>query len=275
MTSIPMLSTADACNGLADALHDAGCAVVRDVVSIDVRARMQEELQPHVEIADPEAGRAVNALYAAEGPDGLGYADFYQGNTRRVISLIRKSPTLRELTTHPLTAAACDATLKPGCLAYQVHATAALFVEPGAGTQVLHREEDPFHFLPLPRPNLVTASMWAMSDFTEANGATRLVPGSHRWPEDRVAREDEIVAAEMPAGSVLFWTGRVLHGAGANRSTVARYGLFVSFSVGWVRQEENHYLEIPLADALELPQAMRELIGYRMHAGLGFSEVYW
>ncbi len=272
MTSIPKFSAAVTSAELDTALREAGCAVVRDVVAPDVRARMDDELRPHMALADPDAGRAVNALYEA---DGLGYADFYQGNTRRVISLIKKSPTFRSLALHPTTTAACDATLKPACRAYQVHATAAFLVEPNAGAQVLHREEDPFRYLPLPRPNLVTASMWAMSDFTAANGATRLVPGSHRWPEDRVAREDEIVAAEMPAGSVLFWAGRVLHGAGANRSEAARYGLFVSFSVGWVRQEENHYLEMPLEDALALPPEMRELIGYRMHTGLGFSEAYW
>jgi ectoine hydroxylase-related dioxygenase (phytanoyl-CoA dioxygenase family) len=272
MASIPMFPAASASTELGAALRDAGCAVVHDVVAPDVRDRMNNELRPHIELADPEAGRAVNALYEA---DGLGYSDFYQGNTRRVISLIKKSPTFRTLATHPITTAACEGTLKPSCVTYQVHATAAFLVEPGAGTQVLHREEDPFRFLPFPRPNLVTASMWAMSDFTMANGATRLIPGSHRWPDDRAAREDEIVAAEMPAGSVLFWTGRVLHGAGANRSDGTRYGLFVSFSVGWVRQEENHYLEMPLEEALALPQEMRELIGYRMHTGLGFSEVYW
>jgi len=274
MTAIPMFPAHVPPADLGAALHDLGCAVVRDAVDRATRDRLDDELGPHVATADPEAGRAVNALYEAE-TDGLGYRDFYQGNTRRVISLIRKSPTFRTLAADPIAKAACEATLKPGCASYQVHATAAFVVEPGAGAQVLHREEDPFRFLPLPRPNLVTASMWAMTDFTAANGATRLVPGSHRWPDGRTARDEEVVAAEMPAGSVLFWTGRVLHGAGANRSQGIRCGLFVSFSVGWVRQEENHYLEMPLADALALPTEMRELIGYKMHTGLGFSEVYW
>lgn len=274
MASIPMFSAGVTAGAMGAALQETGCAVVRDLFDHTVREDLRRELQPHVEAADPEAGRAVNALYEAE-PDGLGYRDFYQGNTRRVISLIKKLPTFRALAMHPTTLAACEASLKPACSSYQVHATAAFVVEPGAGVQVLHREEDPFRFLPWPRPNLVTASMWSMTDFTEANGATRLVPGSHRWPADRVARDEEVVAAEMPAGSVLFWTGRVLHGAGANRTDSVRCGLFVSFSVGWVRQEENHYLELPLEDALALPREIRELIGYRMHAGLGFSEVYW
>lgn len=273
MATIPSFAANVAAEQLGDALRSAGCAVVRDIFDAGVRARLEAELGPYIEEAHPEAGRAMNAVYAAEG--GLGYVDFYQGNTRRVISLIKKSPTFRELALHPVTKGACEQSLKPNCVAYQVHATAAFAVEPGAGAQVLHREEDPFRFIPMPRPNLVTASMWAITDFTEANGATRLVPGSHRWEAGRVAVGEEVVAAEMPAGSVLFWAGGLLHGAGANRSQAVRCGLFVSFSVGWVRQEENHYLEIPVAELNELTPEMRELIGYKMHTGLGFSERYW
>jgi len=270
MPSIPNFAANVAAGEIGAALRTAGCAVVRGVVAADARAQIAAELEPYIGRADPEGGRRMNAIYAAEG--GLGYTDFYQGNTRRVVSLIRKSPTFRTLALHPLTQMACEQSLKPNCSSWQVHATAAFIVEPGAGNQVLHREEDPFRFIPMPRPNMVTATMWALTDFTEANGATRLVPGSHRWGQGREPRDDEIVAAEMPAGSVLFWAGGLLHGAGANRSTAPRCGLFVSFSVGWARQEENHYLEIPEAEARALSSEMREMIGYRMHAGLGFYE---
>jgi ectoine hydroxylase-related dioxygenase (phytanoyl-CoA dioxygenase family) len=270
---IPNFSTKVTGPELGAALRGAGCAVVRGAFDDTVRQQLASELEPHIGHADPEAGRAMNAVYEAEG--GLPYTNFYQGKTRRVISLIKKSPTFRSLAMHPITRLACEQSLKANCVSYQVHATAAFAVEPGAGQQVLHREEDPFRFIPMPRPNLVTATMWAVTDFTEANGATRLVPGSHLWEQSRVPREDEIVAAEMPAGSVLFWAGGLLHGAGANRSNGVRCGLFVSFSVGWVRQEENHYLEIPVAEALELDAGLRDLIGYKMHTGLGFSEAYW
>jgi len=273
MATIPNFAANVTAEELGSALRSAGCAVVREVFEAGVCARLEAELGPHLEHAHPEAGRAMNAVYAAEG--GLGYVDFYQGKTRRVISLIKKSPTFRTLALHPLTRMACDQSLRPNCVGYQVHATAAFAVEPGAGMQVLHREEDPFRFIPMPRPNLVTASMWALTDFTVENGGTRLVPGSHRWDAGRGARDEEVVAAEMPAGSVLFWAGGLLHGAGANRSNGVRCGLFVSFSVGWVRQEENHYLEIPVAEVHELTPEMRELIGYKMHTGLGFSEAYW
>ena len=152
-------------------------------------------------------------------------------------------------------------------------ATAALVIGPGATEQVLHREEDPFQFFKPPRPNMIVASMWAMTDFTAANGGTHLVPGSHRWPQDRVARADEVVAAEMQAGSVLLWMGGTLHGAGANRVDEWRYGVFLSYSLGWLRQEENQFIDVPPNLARTLPKQVRDLCGYRMHLGLGYSDV--
>src|SRR5262245_25208397 len=160
MSKIPNFSTSVTAAELGAALRSAGCAVVRGAFDDDVRDRLRRELAAHIGSADPEAGRFMNAAYEAEG--GLGYKDFYQGKTRRVISLIKKSPTFRTLAMSPIVKLACEQSLKPNCVSWQVHATAAFAVEPGAGNQVLHREEDPFRFIPMPRPNLVTASMWAI-----------------------------------------------------------------------------------------------------------------
>ncbi len=98
--------------------------------------------------------------------------------------------------------------------------------------------------------------MWAISDFRADNGATLIVPGSHTWPADRQAPPEEVRSAEMPAGSVLFWAGGLLHGAGANVSTDWRYGVILIYSLGWVRQEENQYLDLPperIASCLPAP----------------------
>src|SRR5262245_54958972 len=111
MASIPMFSADVAAGELGAALQDAGCAVVHELFDHTVRRDLRPLLPPQLDLADPDAGLAVNALYEAE-PDGLGYRDFYQGNTRRVISLIRKLPTFRALATHPITVAACEASLK-------------------------------------------------------------------------------------------------------------------------------------------------------------------
>ena len=116
--------------------------------------------------------------------------------------------------------------------------------------------------------------MWAVSDFTADNGGTLLVPGSHRWPKGRRPREEEIAATEMEAGSVMVWLGGTLHGAGANVSDDWRYGVILTYSVGWVRQEENQALAVPDKVARELPKDLLDMIGHTTNGTLGFSDAY-
>jgi ectoine hydroxylase-related dioxygenase (phytanoyl-CoA dioxygenase family) len=197
---------------------------------------------------------------------------FYPGRTRRTTALVARSATAGELVLDPCTLSLCDRFLSPnGEFGYQLHVTAALDVGPGARRQVLHREHDSFTFFPHPRPNMIVASMWAITDFRADNGATLVVPGSHKWPAEREPSEDEVVAAEMPAGSVLYWLGGTLHGAGANISQDWRYGVILTYSLGWLRQEENQYLDVPPDVARTLSAELRDMIGYNMYHALGFS----
>jgi ectoine hydroxylase-related dioxygenase (phytanoyl-CoA dioxygenase family) len=267
MASIPRLSSKDSPSDIAAALARDGCVVVTGVTGDSQRAALARELGPWLESADPN----MKLPFKYDTPDGP--VDFYPGNTRRVTAMVARSETYRGFVTNPLILAVCGTILGPNCDRYQVHATAALVVGPGATAQVLHREEDPFRFLfTLPRPPLVVATMWAITDFTAANGGTLLVPGSHRWPADRTARPDEVVSAEMPAGSVLLWMGGTLHGAGANTSDQWRFGVFLSYSLGWLRQEENQYLDLPPELAMTIAKEARDLAGYEMHAALGYSD---
>ena len=113
--------------------------------------------------------------------------------------------------------------------------------------------------------------MWAICDFTADNGGTLLVPGSHTWRGERQALPSEVVAARMPAGSVLYWLGSTLHGGGANISNSWRYGVILTYSLGWLRQEENQYLDVPPEVLATLTPALQALTGHVMHGGLGFS----
>jgi len=113
-------------------------------------------------------------------------------------------------------------------------------------------------------------------DFTADNGGTQVVPGSHRWGPDRTAEPDEVVRAEMPAGSVLSWLGGALHGAGANvTENDWRYGVVLAYTLDWLRQEENQHLSMPLAEAMALPDDVRSRLGFAMDygdGGLGFYD---
>jgi ectoine hydroxylase-related dioxygenase (phytanoyl-CoA dioxygenase family) len=105
-------------------------------------------------------------------------------------------------------------------------------------------------------------TIWALTDFTAANGATRVVPGSQRWPWEQKATPDQVVQAEMSAGSVLLYTGTVLHSGGRNTSDVSRLGLNITYCLGWLRQEENQYLSCPPHIARTLDPELQELLGY-------------
>ena len=254
---IPRFSALEPIQAIAAAFDEHGCVVVTDAVSTETRAQIRGELEPILAAApvqrdDPTA--------------------FYPGLTRRAVALVVRSQTVRELVLHPTSLALASHHLSENCERFQLHATAAVEVGPGARPQVLHREEDPFRIFPLPRPNLVIASIWAISEFTEANGATRVVPCSQRWPKDRVAREDEVAIGAMPAGSVLYWSGGLLHGAGENRSQDWRYGIILTYSCGWLRQEENQYLEVPRDAISRLDPELRKIAGFTMHGALGYRD---
>ncbi len=255
---IPSGQAGDDPEVLVALLAEAGCLVIHGMTDAALRDQLVEELAPHMDAARVD-----------HHDDG---EKFYPGLTRRVTALVPRSEAARTMILDPVIAGLCERHLGPNCERYQLHVTAALNVGPGARTQVLHREEDPFRFFPLPRPNLVLATMWAVTGFTADNGGTLLVPGSHRWEADRMPTDDEIVAAEMPAGSVLVWLGGTLHGAGNNISDDWRYGVVITYSVGWVRQEENQYLDITDDAARELSAEILDLSGRVMHEALGFFD---
>jgi hypothetical protein len=259
LISIPRRSKTDPIDDMVSALGHAGCLVVTGSMDDAARSKLVDELASHLEAAP---------FKTDDDP-----AAFYPGLTQRVTALVARSGHVRELILDPTVTAICDHFLRPNAPdGYQLHVTAALNVAPGARAQVLHREEDPFTFFPLPRPQLIVATMWAITDFRAENGATLLVPGSHRWTADRQPAPDEILAAEMPAGSVLFWLGGTLHGAGANVSDEWRYGVVLTYSAAWLRQEENQYLDVPPDIADGLSPELQRMIGYKMNGALGFHD---
>jgi len=255
--SIPIRSVEDPPEELYGALEAAGALVVTGALDDSALDRVQSELAPHVDTAP----------LGEDDP-----AAFYPAKTRRVTALVARSEQVGEIVMHPTSKEICDRHLLPNCERYHLHVTAVLQVGPGARSQILHREEDPFSFFELPRPNLLFSTMWAITDFTADNGGTLVVPGSHRWEADRKAQPHEIVSAEMPAGSVMYWLGGTLHGAGANVTEEWRYGVILSYALGWLRQEENMYQDVPPHIAKRLSPELLERIGHVMHGGLGLAD---
>mgnify|MGYP001164062201 CR=1 FL=1 len=255
---IPTMSADADLDEIASSLAQEGAVVVTDLLEEAQRDTVRSELAPFM---------AESQVLDEDDP-----SDFFPSKTRRLSALVAHSDAIAELVLDPHTQDLCDRILLPnGEYGHQLHITAALEIGPGARRQVLHRDHESFSFFPDPKPNIVLAAMWAITDFHADNGATLVVPGSHRWEKQREPKESEIYPAEMPAGSVMFWLGGTLHGAGANVSNDWRYGIALGYSVGWIRQEENIYLDVPPERAAELSPAVRKAIGYTTYRALGFS----
>jgi ectoine hydroxylase-related dioxygenase (phytanoyl-CoA dioxygenase family) len=239
---------------IADVLRTDGAVIIDRLVDPDVMDRIREELAPHLE-ATP-----------------FGEEDFAGTRTRRTGSLIARSPAFRDLAVDPTVVATLDRVLGDHATAYQLHLTQVIDLAPGQGGQPVHRDQWAFDFFPFPSNFEVEChTMWAMTDFTDANGATRVIPGSNHWDDKLRLSIEETVPAEMNKGSVLLYVGSVYHGGGANRSDDHRLGINVGYTLAWLRQEENQYLACPIEVARTLPPELARLMGYQRGAyALGY-----
>ena len=237
---------------ISDHLRQWGYAIVDDVADGDLLARLDREAAPYIN------GSATGR-------------DEYDGqHTRRTGMLIARCPAARELIMHPTVVDTVRAFLSH-VTAVQLHLTQIISIEPGETQQKLHRDQMAFDFFAFPADYHVQCNtMWALTDFTEENGATHIAPGTSAMTDDAAV----LVAtaqAEMRRGSVLFYDGKVLHGGGANRSSTVRRGVNITYSVGWVRQEENQFLATPLEIARTLDDDLLKMMGYQQGAfALGY-----
>jgi hypothetical protein len=239
----------------AKALDRDGCVVIDGLVPNDRLARLRAELAPWIEATRP------------------GIDEFSGKATRRTGGLIGRSETVRELLQHPLVLDTVGQVLSHATN-FQIHLTQVISIGPGESAQAIHRDQWAFDFFPFPSGMEVQCNtLWALTDFTGENGATRVIPGSHR-KEDRLEfQEADTEPAEMSAGSVLFYTGALYHGGGANRSDATRIGLNLTYNVAWLRQEENQYLSVPREVASQLPEKLLRLMGYARGAyALGYVD---
>jgi len=253
--SLPHLAPTARPEDVAATLAREGVAVVDRLVPPATMDRARAELAPYLDAT----------------PVG---ADAFTGRrTRRTGALVARSATCRELVQHALVLGTVKQVLAHAT-AFQLHLTQVIAIGPGEPAQAIHRDQWAFDFFPFPSGYEVQCNtIWAMSDFRDENGATRIVPRSHRF-EDRLAfRLEDTVPAEMEKGSVLFYTGALYHGGGPNRSAETRYGVNVTYSRSWLRQEENQFLSVPPEVARTLPDPLLRLMGYARGAyALGYVD---
>jgi len=235
-----------------------GGVIVHNMLSAQTVATMLDEL-------------AATTAATQTGPKTEhAFVNYFWGEkTKRFTRLVQRSQTFADqVLVHPVLLGVADAMLKPHCASYWMNTGQMMIVMPDGNPQYMHRDSDDWPTMNTPTtPVCQVSCMFALSDFTAENGATRVAPGSHLWPDyKREATDDEITQAVMPLGSGMIYTGKVLHSAGANKTTdEARFGLHMSYIYGWLTPEEAGCLGVTETRAKSLSALQQRLIGYRCY----------
>ena len=185
--------------------------------------------------------------------------------TTRIYNLLIHGPLYERIPVHPNVLPIVEKVLDPGLL---ISSLSSISIGRDESAQPIH-SDDQLIPLPKPHPAVICNTMWAITDFTERNGATRLVPGTHLADHSpNLLEHYESIPAEMPKGSVLVWVGSLWHGGGSNLTDQRRVGIAMNYCAGFMRQQENQQLGIPRHVVQHYPPRLQELVGYSIYNGL-------
>jgi ectoine hydroxylase-related dioxygenase (phytanoyl-CoA dioxygenase family) len=194
--------------------------------------------------------------------DQTGRNAFEGHRTQRIYSVLEKTRAVDRLVDHPRVLAMLDRLLLANYLLSQLQ---VINIRPGEDAQLLHAD-DGMYPVARPRQELSAATIWAIDEFTEDNGATVLVPGSHLWPDGRTPTDaDPRRSAVMPAGSCVLFLGTLWHGGGANRSTAPRLAATAQYCQPWLRTQEAFTLSTSTDVVREVSEDIRRMLGYSIH----------
>ncbi|QUR68142.1 phytanoyl-CoA dioxygenase family protein [Mycobacterium spongiae] len=212
-------------------------------------------------ISDEECRKIRDAVIPLLGHTGRN--GFEGHSTQRVYSVLNKTRVCDRLVDHPRVLAMLDHLFLPNYLLSQLQ---VININPGESSQLLHHD-DGLYPVPRPRPPLGAATIWAIDAFTEDNGATVVVPGSHRWeePKRKPGPNDRVESVVMPAGSCVFFVGTLWHGGGANHSACDRLAVTAQYCEAWLRPQEAFTLSVPRDVARAASPDIQRMLGYNVH----------
>ncbi len=248
---LPVLRMGQLDDDLASALDIAGCCVVIDAATPETMNAVAEELAVFVDRAS------------------IGASDFEGHRTRRLGSPLPRSATFQSIAMHPAVMAAGDLVLGHAS-SWRFSAAEYIEIGPGERGQRIHRDQWKYDMVDFDF-EVELNGMWAITDFTEENGATRLAPGSHRWGNRERVDPANTIAAAMPQGALLLYTGSVYHGGGTNQSEQWRSGLSLQHALGWLTQSTNQFLECAPSEVGHWSDELLRFVGYaKTGNGLGY-----
>jgi ectoine hydroxylase-related dioxygenase (phytanoyl-CoA dioxygenase family) len=240
-----MLATAEH----VERIDTDGYTIIENAIDLDELDALAAELRGLEEFFDVQP--------ATNGFEGT--------NTLRVYNLLAYGPRFEAIPVHQNVLPVVEGVLDAGCL---VSSLSSITILPGERAQPIHADDQ---LIPLAKPHAPTVcnTMWALTDFTEANGATRIIPGTHRFDHSPdLFTEYDSIAAEMPRGGVLVWHGSLWHGGGANTTETPRVGIAMNYCAGFIRQQENQQLGLPRDTVARFSPRLRQLVGYSVYSGL-------
>ena len=224
-------------------------------------------------VAELQEVREGLAQLLEQGPSGRN--DFEGTRTQRVYTLAGRGRTFERLVEHPAILSMMDELLLPN---YLLTASQAIAIAPGETPQPAHTD-DSFYRVPRPRPAISVSTMWAIDDFTEDNGATQVIAGSHHWSDDELVNmyyggdslglapqyAPQLRSLVMPAGSCAVFAGTLVHRGGENRSSGVRTAISNQYCEPWARQQENFFLSIPKNKVRQMSPRLQSMLGYSVH----------
>lgn len=246
---------------MTDTLHAGATSLTADLAA---------EIEEHGYVIIPDAidpalcDELIAEIDRIEVDYGIseGTNDFEGFHTRRIFNVLAKGRLFGEAAIHPRVLPVVEAVLDPGLL---LSGITSMNIGPGETPQLLHAD-DGMVTLPRPHPATMVTTLWALSEFRADNGATRIVPGSHKWPSvPRTGEVHESIAAEMPKGGVLVFHASLWHGGGASSADERRYGMSIQYVAGWCRQQQNLMLGLDRDVVAAMPTRLQELVGYSMY----------
>jgi ectoine hydroxylase-related dioxygenase (phytanoyl-CoA dioxygenase family) len=242
---VEVMSNPATLTDIDNCLHELGVdgfTIIEGLMDGELIVRIKTELAPYLK------------------QQKMGRNNFEGLSSERVYALLAKAPSVAEIIEHPLILALLDQLLPKN---YLLSAALAINVHPGETPQPFHSDDTAgFVNLPRPRQPYGYSTIWAFDDFTDHNGATEVIPGSHHWPQDRKPRGNEVFEVTMPAGSVLLFTGTLIHRGGANTSDTVRLAITPQYCSPGLRQIENMVLAVPPGTSGQYSERVQELLGY-------------
>ncbi|WP_440711967.1 phytanoyl-CoA dioxygenase family protein [Gordonia sp. FQ] len=256
-------SSTSAADILAIVARDGG-VVIEGLLSAEQVARFNSEIDP-----------SLAALAPGSTHENELVQEFHGVNTKRLTNLVNRSDVFRdEIIDLDLVHELCDARFLGESGTYWMTTAQVIEIGPGNRAQMLHRDLEnwyPFVGMGPAGPEITLNFLIALTDFTEENGATRVIPGSHLWPdfEDRGAPE-KTIPATMKAGDALFISGKTVHGGGANVTTDEyRRAVSFAFNPGYLVGEEAYPFLVSRETAAKLPERVQRILGFRSQYPLG------